>query len=350
VTLLEIFGTRAIAVLRVRLVWRLANGAAGAENRVQGEGVGMAWPELSADRDGGTIATLHLVSQMLGKAAVALVQWRNHSWHATLHLQPRGMRTEPLHAPEGPFELGLDLVDGAIVFADAAGERRVSLEPQPVAETYADLTAMLRAAGREVRLHPAPNEIDPAIPFAQDDRPREYESASARRLLGALLEADRVLRLFRSSFLGKASPVHFFWGSFDLAVTRFSGRRAPLHPGGIPHLPDAITREAYSHEVSSAGFWPGGAGMAAGPFFYSYAYPSPAGFAVARVEPADARFDPGLGEFVLDYEAVRSARDPDSALLDFLTSTYRAAAELAGWDRAALECAIGEARVPRQAL
>jgi len=307
----------------------------------------MTWPELDADRDGGTVATLHLASQMVGKAAVALLPWRNHSWHATLHLHPRGMRTEPLHAPEGPFELGLDFVDGAIVFADAHGERRVGLGLRPVAETFAELTALLRAAGREVRLHPAPNEIDPALPFAEDRRPRDYDTDSAHRLLGALLEADRVLRLFRSSFVGKASPVHFFWGSFDLAVTRFSGRPAPRHPGGIPNLPDSVTREAYSHEVSSAGFWPGGAGMAGGPFFYSYAWPAPEGFAEAEVAPEGARFDAALGEFVLDYEAVRSAADPDAALLAFLRSTYAAAADLAGWDRAALDCDEGLPRVPR---
>jgi hypothetical protein len=307
----------------------------------------MAWPELGAARDGGTIATLHLVSQMVGKAAVALLPWRNHGWHVALHLHPRGLRTEPLHAAEGAFELGLDLVDRAIVFADADGERRVALGPRPVAQTFAELTGLLRDAGRNVRLHPTPNEVDPAIAFAQDYRPRAYEPDSARRLLGALLEADRVFRLFRSSFLGKVSPVHFFWGSFDLAVTRFSGREAPPHPGRVPNLPDAVTREAYSHEVSSAGFWPGGAGMPGGPFFYSYAWPTPEGFADAKVEPAEARFDPALGEFVLDYEAVRSAAEPDAALLAFLRSTYQAAADLAGWDRQALECAPGKIGVPR---
>jgi Family of unknown function (DUF5996) len=176
---------------------------------------------------------------------------------------------------------------------------------------------------------------------------RAYDPDSARRLLGALQSADRIFRLFRSSFLGKASPVHFFWGSFDLAVTRFSGRPAPPHPGGIPNLPDAVTREAYSHEVSSAGFWPGGAGAEGGPFFYSYAYPSPAGFAEAKVVPDAARFDAALGEFILDYESVRTAADPDAALLAFLRSSYEAAADLGGWDRNALECAQGEPGIPR---
>jgi hypothetical protein len=308
----------------------------------------MAWPELSAARDGGTIATLHLVSQLLGKTAVALLPWRNHGWHLTLHLHPRGLRTEPLYAPEGVFELGLDLVDGAITFADAGGERRIAMADKTVARVDEELAELLRGAGRNVRIHPAPNELDPAIPFAADHRPRAYEPDSARRLLGALVEADRVFRLYRSSFLGKVSPVHFFWGSFDLAVTRFSGRAAPPHPGGIPHLPDAVTREAYSHEVSSAGFWPGGAGMAGGPFFYSYAYPTPDRFAAARIEPEAARFDADLGEFVLEYEAVRTARDPDAALLAFLRSSYAAAADLAGWDRPALECDEGRPRIPRR--
>jgi hypothetical protein len=188
--------------------------------------------------------------------------------------------------------------------------------------------------------------VEPATPFAEDKEERRYDRDSAARLLGALLQADRVLRIFRSAFLGKVSPVHLFWGSFDLAVTRFSGRPAPLHPGGIPHLPDAVTREAYSHEVSSAGFWPGGANGGS-PIFYSYTYPDPEGFAEARVEPEAARLDSALGEFVLDYEAVRTADDPDSALLAFLHSTYEAAADLARWDRTALECAVGRPRIPR---
>jgi hypothetical protein len=307
----------------------------------------MAWPELSADRDGGTIATLHLASQLLGKAAVALLPWRNHGWHLTLHLHPRGLRTEPLYAPEGAFELGLDLVDGAFTFADATGERRAALGVPTIADLYASVADLLREAGRIVPIRALPSEIEPAVPFAEDRRPRVYDPDSARRLVAALLEADRVFRLFRSSFLGKVSPVHLFWGAFDLAVTRFSGRPAPLHPGGIPGLPDAVTREAYSHEVSSAGFWPGGAGMPGGPLFYSYAYPAPEGFAEAKVAPTEARYDAALGEFVLDYEAVRSAADPDAALMAFLASTYAAAADRAGWDRAALECAPGQVGVPR---
>jgi hypothetical protein len=307
----------------------------------------MSWPHLSEARDGPTVAALHLYSQILGKAAVALLPWRNHGWHVTLRVHPRGLRTEPLYGAGGPFEFGLDLVEHLFTFADGNASRQVPLGPMSVAQFHAEVTALLEAVGHDVAIHPAPNEIDPAVPFAADDVARPYDRDSASRLLGALLNADRVFRLFRSGFLGKASPVHFFWGGFDLAVTRFSGHPAPLHPGGIPNLPDAVTREAYSHEVSSAGFWPGGAGGGGDPFFYSYAYPSPDGFGKARVEPEAARFDEALGEFVLPYEAVRSAPDPDAVLMAFLESTYIAAANLAGWDRAALECQTGVPRVPR---
>ena len=308
-----------------------------------------SWPELTEARDGPTIAALHLFSQIVGKAAVALLPWRNHGWHVTLRVHPRGLRTEPLYGAGGPFELGLDLIDHEFTFADGNIVRRLALRSKSIAEFYGGLMERLKAAGHPMRIHDRPNEIEPALPFPEDREPRAYDRDSATRLLGALLNADRVFRLFRSGFLGKASPVHFFWGSFDLAVTRFSGRPAPPHPGGIPNLPDAVTREAYSHEVSSAGFWPGGAGGGGDPFFYSYAYPAPAGFASAGVKPAAARFDEALGEFVLPYEAVRTADDPDAALLGFLETTYSAAADLAGWDRTALECDLGRARVPRPA-
>jgi hypothetical protein len=305
------------------------------------------WPSLSHARDGPTIAALHLFSQVAGKVPTALLPWRNHGWHLTLHVGPRGLATEPIHAAEGTFTLAFDLVDHVFALEDANGRRALPLRATTVADFHAAVTAMLAEAGYRVRIDPRPNEVDPAIPFAEDRAPRAYDPDSARRLLAALLAADRVFRRFRSSFLGKVSPVHFFWGSFDLAVTRFSGRPAPLHPGGIPNLPDAVTREAYSHQVSSAGFWPGGAGAPGGPFFYSYAYPSPEGFAEARVAPDAAHFDPALGEFILDYDAVRTAEDPDATLLAFLQSTYQAAADLGGWDRSALDCAIGEPGVPR---
>ena len=305
------------------------------------------WPPLTAEQDGATIAALHLFSQIVGKVPTAVLPWRNHGWHLTLHVTPRGLRTEPIHATSGPFALTFDLVDHLLLLEDGYRRLDLTLRSEPVADFHARVVALLEEAGHSVQVDPAPNEIEPAIPFAQDHTPRTYDPDSARRLLGALLSADRVFRLFRSGFLGKVSPVHFFWGSFDLAVTRFSGRRAPPHPGGIPNLPDRVTREAYSHEVSSAGFWPGGA-QGGTPLFYSYAYPVPKGFAAVPVAPAAARFDETLGEFVLDYEAVRRAADPDATLLAFLESSYEAAADLGKWDRAALECAIGEPRVPRE--
>jgi hypothetical protein len=306
------------------------------------------WPALSSDRDGPTIAALHLFAQVAGKVPTALLPWRNHGWHLTLHLTPRGLATEPVHVDHGAFTLAFDLVEHLFLLEDGNGRRTLPLERSTVADFHAGAMALLRAAGYEVRIHSRPNEIEPATPFAEDRERRAYDRDSASRLNRALLAADRIFRLFRSSFLGKVSPVQFFWGSFDLAVTRFSGRRAPRHPGGIPHLPDAVTREAYSHEVSSAGFWPGGAVAPGGPFFYSYAYPTPPGFADAKIAPDAARFDPALGEFVLDYEAVRSAPDPDAALIAFLQSTYAAAADLGGWDRAALECEPGRPGVPRE--
>lgn len=306
-----------------------------------------AWPELGAARDRPTIVALHLFSQVIGKVPTALLPWRNHGWHLTLHLTPRGLRTEMIHAPGGAFLLGFDFVDHVFVYESADARFSVPLRAMAVADFHAEAMAILKQAGHDIRIHAAPNEIDPAIPFAEDRETRAYDPDSARRLHRALLEADRVFRLFRSGFLGKVSPVHFFWGSFDLAVTRFSGRPAPLHPGGIPNLPDAVTREAYSHEESSAGFWPGSAGMEGEPFFYSYVYPPPEGFAEAKVAPAAAHYGGDFGEFILDYEAVRTAPDPDAALLAFLESTYAAAADLGRWDRAALECDYGRPNVPR---
>jgi uncharacterized protein DUF5996 len=217
-----------------------------------------------------------------------------------------------------------------------------------VADFHRRVMNALEALGTPVRIHAAPNELPETTPFGEDRELRAYDPVRARRFFQVLLQADRVLKKFRTGFLGKASPVHFFWGGFDLAVTRFSGRRAPPHPGGIPNLPDAVTREAYSHEVSSAGFWPGGPETPEA-VFYSYAYPEPAGFRDAAVSPQQARYDPTLGEFLLPYEAVRTAPDPEAALMAFLSSTYDAAADAAGWDRRALECAFGEPGRPRPA-
>ena len=287
------------------------------------------------------------MTQVVGKVRLARTRWVNHSWHVTLYVSARGFTTSLIPNGASGLELEFDFIAGALAVRTSAGdERRVALEPGSIANFYAQVMEALASVGAPTSIDPTPNELPDAIPFPRDTALRPYDPAVARDFWRSLVQVDRVFHRFRTGFLGKASPTHFFWGSFDLAVTRFSGRTAPLHPGGVPHLPDAVAREAYSHEVSSAGFWPGGGGVDE-PSFYSYAYPAPAGFAAAKAAPAAARFDPALGEFLLPYEAVRSAPDPEDALLAFLQSTYEAAATLARWDRAALECAEGQINVPR---
>lgn len=232
--------------------------------------------------------------------------------------------------------------------ADGGARAGFDLGPMPVAAFLEQMRGAVEAVGGDFDIHGAPNELEPSVPFAQDDAPRPYDAESVARFQGALLRIVPVFERFRTGFLGKVSPVHLFWGSFDLAVTRFSGRAAPPHPGGIPNLPDAVTREAYSHEVSSAGFWPG---MGVGePMFYSYAYPVPDALAAAPIAPEAARWDAELGEFLLPYAAVRDSADPAATLTEFLQSTYAAAADAAGWDRAALDCGPQVPRVPRPLL
>ena len=295
------------------------------------------WPAFDVERDSPTFALLHLASQMLGKLRVAHAPWANHGWHATLHPVAEGLAIEPIAAPAGNFTLTLDLCRDAIVLHVADGERDLlPLDIGSIAALHRCLIEMLDAHGLPSSFNGKPNEIPDALPFSEDAAPREYRPDSAGRLHTALARIEPVFERFRAGFQGKASPVHFYWGSFDLAVTRFSGRAAPPHPGGIPGLPDRITREAYSHEESSAGFWPGGV-TAVEPIFYSYAYPEPVGFRDAAVRPEAARFDETLGEFLLPYEAVRRSIDPESELTAFLQSTYDAAADLAQWDRGALE-------------
>ena len=295
------------------------------------------WPAFDVERDSPTFATLHLASQMLGKLRIAHAPWANHGWHATLHPVAEGLAIEPIASPAGNFTLTLDLCRHAILLHIGDGERDVlPLDLGSVAARHRNLVTMLDSHGLPSDFHCKPNEIADAVPFADDVAPREYRPDSAERLHAALDRIVPIFSRFRAGFLGKASPVHFFWGSFDLAVTRFSGRRAPEHPGGIPGLPDRITREAYSHEVSSAGFWPGGAVVTA-PIFYSYAYPEPDGFRDATVSPAAARFDEMLGEFILPYEEVRRSAIPETELMAFLQSSYEAAANLAQWDRESLE-------------
>ncbi len=305
------------------------------------------WPALplAAWRD--TCATLHLWTQIVGKLRVAQTPWLNHSWHSALYVTVRGLTTSPIPHAGGVFEAEFDFIAHALALrTDRGGEERVPLRPQSVADFYAEVMAALARLGVPCAIDRMPNELQDAIPLDRDRVHSAYDADYAQRFWRVLVQADRVFKQFRTGFLGKASPVHFFWGSFDLAVTRFSGRRAPLHPGGVPHLSDAVAREAYSHEVSSAGFWPGG-GAVDDAAFYSYAYPAPPGFDKAAVRPDAAFFQPQLGEFILPYGAVRTAPNPDETLLAFLQSTYDAAADLGKWDRAALECAMGVPRRPR---
>jgi hypothetical protein len=301
------------------------------------------WPPLPDADWADTRATLHLWTQVAGKIRLARAPWLNHSWQVTLYVSARGLTTGPIPDGGRSFEIEFDFIDHVLWLRASDGHvRQVELRPVSVAEFYADVQIALAELGLATAIDPMPCEIADAVPFDQDMRHKSYDAAAAHRFWLALTRANHVLAHFRSGFLGKASPVHFFWGSFDLAVTRFSGRRAPPHPGGIPHLPNSVAREAYSHEVSSAGFWPGSPGPIDYAAFYSYAYPAPAGFDAAKVAPADAFFCKELGEFILPYDAVRNARDPDKVLMEFLQSTYAAAADLAHWDRSNLDCALGE--------
>lgn len=307
------------------------------------------WPALPYDAWRDACTTLHLWTQIAGKVRLALTPWVNHSWHATLYVTARGLTTSLIPYPDGrALQIDFDFIDHALLVRTSDGaERRLPLTPRPVADFHDGLLAALAELGMPVRIHGRPNETPDPIPFREDREHAAYDAEYAQRFWRALLQVDRVFKQFRTRYLGKVSPVHLFWGSFDLAVTRFSGRRAPLHPGGALHLPDDVTREAYSHEVSSAGFWPGGGGIDY-PAFYSYAYPAPEGFASAPVRPAAAFFHEGMREFVLPYDAIRTADAPDETLLEFLQSTYEAAAEAGAWDREALECEQGVPGAPRR--
>jgi hypothetical protein len=284
---------------------------------------------------------------VIGKVRLVQTPWVNHSWHTPLYITVNGLSTSLIPYGQRFFEIELDFNRHRLVVRSDDGRRLDQpLKPRSVADFYAMTMNMLKSLNIEVRINRMPNEIPDAIPFDEDTAHDSYDPDAVHRFWKALLQSDRVLKQFRTEFVGKVSPVHFFWGSFDLAVTRFSGRPAPLHPGGFPNLPDTVTREAYSHEVSSAGFWPGG-GPTDYPAYYSYAYPVPEGFAEAKVGPKEALFLEEWGEFVLPYDAVRNASDPDAALLEFLRTTYEAAADSAKWDRGALECAPGQPGVPR---
>jgi hypothetical protein len=310
------------------------------------------WPALPFAEWKETSKTLHMWTQIVGKIRLALTPWINHSWHVTLYLTSRGLTTSPMFFNARALQIDFDFIDHvlrifggttAVSSPDVKGrdsarpsnEKTIALAPKSVASFYREVMAVLSDLKMPVKINTTPNEVDPAISFEKNETDAAYDTEYANRFWRVLLQSDRVFKEFRSDFCGKCSPVHFFWGSFDLAVTRFSGRRAPEHPGGVPHLPDAVTREAYSHEVSSLGFWPGNE-MMPDPIFYSYAYPAPDGFADAKVRPAFASYNGQLKEFVLPYEQMRQAESPDATLLDFARSTYDAASTLGNWDRAAL--------------
>jgi hypothetical protein len=293
------------------------------------------WPELTLATWEDTRDTLRLWTQVVGKVRLALEPMVNHWWQVPLYVSARGLTTSLMHAGGLGLEIEFDFVDHGLDLRTSGGHRRrVALEPRSVASFYEETMAALDELGAHVELLARPVELPEAIPFARDQEHSAYDAAAAHRFWLALLASHRVMTRFRGRFIGKASPVHFFWGAADLAASRFSGRTAPKHPGGVPNCADWVQEMAYSHEVSSCGFWPGGSTEGS---FYSYAYPEPAGFAGWRVEPDSAYYDEDLREFILPYSSVRTADDPDGTLLTFLQSTYEAAAELASWDRAALE-------------
>ncbi|MCA1659227.1 MAG: DUF5996 family protein, partial [Verrucomicrobiaceae bacterium] len=275
------------------------------------------WPALPFSEWMATCKTLHMWTQIVGKIRLALSPWTNHSWHVTLYLTARGLTTSPIYFGTRVLQINFDFVDHVLRLQTGEGIRKnIKLAPKSVAAFYREVMDALGELEIRLEINTTPNEVDPAIPFEENEKDSAYVSEYANRFWRVLLQSDRVFKEFRSEFCGKCSPVHFFWGSFDLAVTRFSGRRAPQHPGGVPNLPDAITREAYSHEVSSLGFWPGNE-MMPEPIFYSYAYPEPRGFSEAKALPSAAGYNAQLKEFVLRYDDVRNAESPDAILLQF---------------------------------
>ncbi len=299
------------------------------------------WPQLDYRADKAVIETMHAYLQVVGKLPTRALPWRNHSWHVALLPVPRGFRTYPVVAGEVEAELLFDCIDSVVRLETSSGfADSFAISGQSVAAFLAELQTLLKSGGIAVSVDGAPNEVEDAVPFAEDSAKREWDHDTARRCHAAMLSVNRVFERFRSGFVGKSSPSHLFWGSFDLAVSRFSGRTAPLHPGGFPNLPDEVTREAYSHEVASAGFWLGGGGVDEAAF-YAYGYPTPDGLKDAPVKPEQTYWHEELGEFVLPYKDVQTADDPDAVLMAFLHSTYEAVAEKGGWDRATLEIPVG---------
>jgi hypothetical protein len=315
--------------------------------RSSAPGATAAWPELTLASWEDTRDTLHRWTQVVGKVRMALEPMMNQWWQVTLYVSARGLTTSEMSAGGRGVEMEFDFIDHVLRITTSDGAvRELPLEPDlSVARFYRATMAALNDLGVQVHIFPRPVELPVAIPFAEDEEHRTYDAEAAQRFWLAQVQAHRVLQEFRAGFIGKASPVHFFWGGNDLAVTRFSGRPAPRHPGGsVPNCPDWVMEIAYSHEVSSCGFWPGGSEEGS---FYSYAYPEPEGFRQWPVKPEAAFYDETFGDFVLPYAAVRTAEDPDAMVLSFLQSTYEAAAELGRWDRAALE-AGQSLNVPRR--
>jgi hypothetical protein len=295
-----------------------------------------AWPSLPFEEWRETLATLHMWTQVVGKVRLARAPHVNHWWQVPLYVTARGLTTSPVPYGRRTFQVDFDFIDHRLRVETSDGDsRELALAPRTVADFYGEFTSRMKELGLEAKIWTTPVEVPDPVPFEKDEGHKSYDPEYANRFWRALVQSERVFQRFRSGFTGKSSPVHFFWGSFDLALTRFSGRRAPEHPGA-PGVADSVTREAYSHEVSSAGFWPGGAPLPE-PIFYSYAYPEPKGFNAARVGPERAYYNTDFKEFVLPYEAVRASEDPDAALLEFLQTTYEAAATRAKWDRASLE-------------
>ena len=295
------------------------------------------WPSLPLEAWSDTNATLHRWLQIVGKVRIARCPWINHSWTATLYVTPKGLTTSSIPYGARTFQIDLDFIHHLLVIQASDGRTgHFKLQPQSVAQFYARLMGEMHKIGLDVEIHRKPNELADVIPFDRDESHAAYDRQYANRFWRILVQVDRVFTAFRARFIGKVSPVHFFWGSADLAVTRFSGRRAPQHPGGVPHLPDSIAREAYSHEVASVGWWAGGGAI---PYaaFYAYAYPEPEGYARERVGPDGAFYSTDLREFILPYDIVRQSANPDATLTEFLQTTYEAAANLAHWDRAGLE-------------
>jgi hypothetical protein len=296
------------------------------------------WPELYFDKLKDTIATVQLWTQIVGKIRLAQTPWLNHSWHVTLYVSPRGLTTGTIPYDGGIFQIDFDFIAHELLITASTGEsQKLDLYPRTVAGFYTELFEKLALMGINVEIYASPNEVDPAIPFAQDEVHKSYDKDQMSLFFKALLNINTVFTRFRAGFHGKCSPVHFFWGAFDLAVTRFSGREAPQHPGGAPNMPDDVMQEAYSHEVSSCGFWPGSEQFPH-PAFYAYCYPTPATYGAQPVKPAEAFYSADMGEFFLKYDDVRKAVDPEDTLLQFLETTYEAAATTGNWNRKALEC------------